>query len=59
MQPTEETNGIPTDYEVAMENLPQAAILENKQGPVLVLSAWDDNAGPFGEVNFFSVLLLR
>ena len=30
MQPTEETNGIPTDYEVAMENLPQAAILENK-----------------------------
>ena len=30
MQPTEETNRIPADYEVSMENLPQAAILENK-----------------------------
>ena len=30
MQPTEETNDIPTDYEVSLENLPPAAILENK-----------------------------
>ena len=30
MQPTEETNRIPADYEVSMKNLPQAAILENK-----------------------------
>ena len=30
MQPTEETNGIPTNCEVSLENLTLAAILENK-----------------------------
>ena len=29
MQPTEETNGIPTDYEVSMENLPLATKYRN------------------------------